>query len=359
MSKMTKFTNIGQMRGIIKAVRHECEYGGLDENGETILKVIPEGGYPTLKFEFSEKLHGSNGSLVFTKDEMYIQSRNNIITIGNDNAGFANFILKNKEVCETIRNDYSSLIELNKSVAIYGEWCGGNIQKNVGINGLDKMFVIFAIKIIPNDEDTEPYYLKLTKNDFNAPIFKDNLFFNIQQFETRMLDIDFNNPDKATEILVKWVDEIENESFVAKYFGIENGIGEGWVGTYHENGIRKHIFKIKGEKHCAGGGKIKKLRMAEKLDPKVQVKIENFVNTNACQEFRLDQMFQEANDTINGGESSMKNMGIYLKKVNADIIKEESDVLADLGIDWKLISKSVMNIAKAYYINRLNSEAGL
>ena len=35
MSKMTKFTSIGQMRSIIHAVRHQSEFDGYDENGNT------------------------------------------------------------------------------------------------------------------------------------------------------------------------------------------------------------------------------------------------------------------------------------------------------------------------------------
>ena len=35
-------------------------------------------------------------------------------------------------------------IKFNDYCAIYGEWCGGNIQKGVAINGLNKMFVIFV-----------------------------------------------------------------------------------------------------------------------------------------------------------------------------------------------------------------------
>jgi hypothetical protein len=36
------------------------------------------------------------------------------------------------------------------TITIYGEWCGGNIQKGVGITNLEKSFFIFGVKITPN-----------------------------------------------------------------------------------------------------------------------------------------------------------------------------------------------------------------
>lgn len=360
MSKMSKFTDIGQFRNVVHNIRKKTEYAGKDENGDAIYNTIEEGGYPTIKFLATEKLHGTNASVVFSNDEIYAQSRTRILGRNSDNAGFASFVMNTKEVWEKVQQTFKAIINDNDKFIIYGEWCGGSIQKGMGINKLEKMFVIFAMKIVSSNPDIEPYYIQVTENDFHEPIFKDNRIFNITTFPTKSIEIDFNHADKALETMNEWIIEIENESGVAKHFGIKNGLGEGWVCcSYNSQGIRTYIFKIKGEKHAVGGGKSKKIKIAENIDPKIQIKMEKFVNEHACKEHRLDQAFYDVNDMINKKQPEMKNMGLYLKAVSKDIMKEEEDILSELGIEWKLVNKAIMNIAKKYYVERLNKEMGL
>ena len=37
-------------------------------------------------------------------------------------------------------------------VTVFGEWCGKGIQKGVAINQLEKMFIIFELKLSYDDE---------------------------------------------------------------------------------------------------------------------------------------------------------------------------------------------------------------
>src|SRR3990170_1416693 len=75
-------------------------------------------------------VHNTHGAYVESPTgECWFQSRENIITPEKDNAGFA----------------------------MFGEWCGGGIQKGVALNQLLKMFVIFGIALV--DADGQKQYL--------------------------------------------------------------------------------------------------------------------------------------------------------------------------------------------------------
>jgi len=91
-------------------------------------------------------------------------------------------------------------IEYENYIAVYGEWCGNNIQKGVALVELPKMFVIFDIKVDDNWIDINSLNIKW--NLFN----KDNIY-NIEQFPTYNINIDFNNPqliqNKLIELTIK------------------------------------------------------------------------------------------------------------------------------------------------------------
>lgn len=108
-----------------------------------------------MTFKGTVKIHGTTGGIGFNyvTDELWFQSRENIITIDNDNYGFCN---------NFITTDLSSIFNKCKEflkdgyhkIVIYGYWCGCGIQKNVAISQLEKMFIIFNIKIVSDNTDT-------------------------------------------------------------------------------------------------------------------------------------------------------------------------------------------------------------
>ena len=136
---MIKYTDIGQFREVIRQVKHDTDYKGKNEDGSPIyLHNVP---YPALKFRGTVKLHGTNSSIAKYKDRYEFQSRERILSLTSDNNGFM-LAMKGKSF-DKLFND----INFDDHCVIYGEWCGGSIQKGVAINGLPKMFVIFAVKI--------------------------------------------------------------------------------------------------------------------------------------------------------------------------------------------------------------------
>ena len=65
---------------------------------------------PTITFQGTVKLHGTNAAIVSHKDgTLTIQSRGRILSAESDNAGFADFVLRNKEAVNKFVKDVKML----------------------------------------------------------------------------------------------------------------------------------------------------------------------------------------------------------------------------------------------------------
>lgn len=349
--KMIKFPSIEQFRTVVKNVKHQAEYVGQDENGEAIFNKNVS--YPTLKFTGTVKLHGTNAGICYNSDEMWTQSRENIITPEKDNAGCAFFVESRKEVFkalfEYIRTYYNLDLTQN-TIALFGEWCGGNIQKGVAITGLEKMFVIFGVKIVPNNEEIPAYWVN---EDLPLLVSPQYQIHNINNFETYEISIDFNNPADIQNKLIELTDAVEEECPVGKYFGRVKGTdcttGEGIVWTYTDENNQRHIFKVKGEKHSNS-----KVKTVAAVDTEKLNSIKEFVEY-AVSENRLNQAIEQV-FTQNSVEPDIKQMGSFLKWVANDIFKEEMDTLIDNKLEPKEIGGAVSTKARLWFINYLNSK---
>jgi hypothetical protein len=68
----------------------------------------------------TEKIDGTNACVIVDNGQVVgTQSRNRLLTLEDDNMGFANWVEQNKEPLATLGNGYH-----------YGEWAGPGIQKN-------------------------------------------------------------------------------------------------------------------------------------------------------------------------------------------------------------------------------------
>ena len=127
---MKKYPSIEQFRNVIKKVRLLHDFSGKDENGKPVYQHLSN--YPTLKFHGTVKLHGTNSAVVkYSDGHIEFQSRERVLSLEGDNAGFMT-AMSNKNLDFLFDG-----IEFNDFIAVYGEWCGGNIQKGVAINGLE------------------------------------------------------------------------------------------------------------------------------------------------------------------------------------------------------------------------------
>lgn len=321
---MKKFPSIEQLRNVVRTVKSSHDYKGKDEEGKAI--YYHDTDYPTLKFIGTVKLHGTNAGIVkYSDGRLEYQSRERVLSLDADNSNFM----------ETMSNLNTSFLfdrfQFSDYCAVYGEWCGGNIQKNVAINGLPKMFVIFGIKV-------DDVWVDIPKDLHDN---KNNIY-NIYQFPTYEVDIDFNNPSLIQNKLIELTIEVENTCPVGKFFG-KDGIGEGIVFTCISNQDLR--FKSKGEKHSSS-----KVRVLNAVDTEELNNIKEFVDY-AVSENRLEQgitYFKE-----NNIELDVKNTGTFLSWIVKDVLKEESDTIIENNLDDKKVKAAIVNKARSWYINQL------
>lgn len=348
MKRAIRMPSIEQFRSTVYNITKASRFCGF-EDGEPIYK---DNELPTLVAKGTVKIHGTNASVCYNDiDGLWAQSKKKIITPEEDNAGFAFFVQSNIDVFmglfENVFSNY--IIDLSvETITIYGEWAGCGIQKNVGVSKLNKSFYIFGIKITPENDEYPSYWLS-SKDIFLTN--HDNIF-EINDFTTFRIEIDFNNPGLSQNNMVDMVQSVENECPVAKYFGV-SGVGEGIVfETMYKNNIYR--WKMKGDKH-AGKSKVK---IAFKIDDKKLQLILDIVES-ITPEWRLSQMYQETFDTLNGGVGDIKKIGTYLRSVFNDIIKEESRMISNANLIPKDINSFVAKKARAWFMKKLDQESGI
>ena len=363
MKRMIKFPSIEQFRGVVKQIQERACYIGKDEDGKAIFDYLKP--KPTLTFTASEKIHGTNAGVCYSiPDGMWAQSRENIITVEKDNAGFAFFVSQNEEALKLIITKLADeyCVDLNSHIiSLYGEWAGGNIQKNSAMSGLDKAFVIFEHFKVSPIEPSEDEKALWFKTEVSYPITNVKRFipqhenrknpnegmnkiFNIMNFPTYDFTIDFNAPERSVNEMIKLVEEvIEPASPLGKSFGKEENIGEGVVCTHLTEDGALIMFKVKGEKHS--NSKVKTLNVVdtEKLN-----KIDKCVE-KICHTWRFEQGLVEVFGSDYDKTIDRNKMGEYLKWVAQDTLKEELDIIAEFGFEPKDVMGRVQEKAKKYF----------
>jgi len=341
MSEFKGYPKTGQFRQVVRDVVSGARFKGMDDNGEAI--IDHSAPLPKLTFCGKVKIHGTHAAVSYNPntEEIWVQSRKNIITPTQDNAGFAYFVEARKELLLGLFREiqYSDVPtpSLDDTITVYGEFFGGNIQKGVAVTDLDRAFAIFSVKCGEEWVRNPSPYEGI--GGLNA-----NRIFMCSQFGEYFLSIDFANPEASTPKLVDITMKVEEECPVGKFFGVE-GVGEGVVWTaFHEG--QKYIFKVKGEKHVITcGGRIKKLKVA--ISPEKMESIQEFVGY-AVTEGRLAQAIENV-FTMEGKEPDVKGMGAFLKWMMTDILAEEVDVMVENGLEPKEIGKFVSNKAKTWF----------
>jgi len=333
MKKHISFPSIEQFRNVIANINRQFNFVGLDENKEPIYDAsLPK---PVLTFKGTVKLHGTNAGVCYNKlSGLWAQSRENIITPEQENAGFAFFVENNKDTFISFMLKVAERLNLNledNTISIYGEWCGGNIQKGVAITNLPKSFFIFGVKISPfaiegEDKPRPAYWVDFS--DLRAP---ESRIYNIEDYPTYSMDIDFNMPQLVQNKLSELTIAVEEECPVAKAFGF-SGIGEGIVWSCEYKGV-VHRFKVKGEKHSASKVKTLAAVDVEKLNS-----INEFVEY-AVTESRFNQGLEKT--FLNGEPIDVKKMGALMKWIVDDIIKEESDTMVKNNLEPKDVGKYI------------------
>lgn len=331
---LNKMPSIVQFKQIIREIKEDIKANTPD--GDPFIM-------PITNVLGTVKLHGTNAGVTFCNDEIYAQSKINVITIDNDNAGFARFVKEREDIFREIIES-CPYYKKGTTITLLGEWAGRGIQQGVGVSQLEKSFYIFGIKV--GIDEHSRYFSTGNKipNEYNS-----KGIYDIQQFGTCNVLIDFNDPMMSYNQMKEIALCIEEECPVAKHFGI-SGIGEGIVFHFVHNN-KTYLFKMKGEKH-AGKSKVKKMKIVD------EEKLKHIKETlvHVLPEWRLEQMYQETFDTINGGLGDIKKTGEFIKNVIGDIIKEESEYVAEQGLTFKEINSKIADVSRTWFMEKLNTE---
>mmetsp|Transcript_17037 Transcript_17037/g.25789 ORF Transcript_17037/g.25789 Transcript_17037/m.25789 type:complete len:145 (+) Transcript_17037:570-1004(+) len=133
-------------------------------------------------------------------------------------------------------------------------------------------------------------------------------------------------------------ESIEPSSPIGEARGIKGNIGEGLVVSFtYEGGF--HQFKVKGDV---------KMPKIKKVDNEKAQKCKDLA-VKVSPAWRLEQMFDEANNIVNGGKPGIENISTFMKLLQEDIIKEESDIILEAGLVPKDIMTRACKVAK-YFI---------
>jgi hypothetical protein len=326
----------------IEAFHHIRKFLRVDPT-EWWLNVQLLSGTSTVAYKAKVKLHGTNAAIQCHKDgTVVVQSRTNIITPGNDNAGFARWVSeqegKNATAWSEVRNLGGS------DMVIYGEWCGPTIQKGVALAQLpNKIFAVFAARSMETDSDRliiEPAELakivNLVPDTYVLPWYDKSIDINWKQTDEELT--------KATEEISKWVLEVEaNDPWVEATFGIK-GTGEGLVfyptSTPHLGwaNFQNLVFKAKGDKH-------KNIKTAAPA----QVNAESAASIDSFVELVLTPARSAQGATAVGG-FDMKLTGKFVQWIVADVKKETQDELEASNLTWDQVEKPLSAKARTWYL---------
>ena len=300
------------------------------------------------------KLHGTNAAVQVRRDGTVLaQSRSQIISVGNDNMGFAAWVAANEE--------YFSPLSYNlEDITIFGEWFGQGIMKGVAASSISqKAFAIFAIQYGETDDDASIVWTHPTDIAIRIDshiLNHDDIF--VLPWTTDEIKIDWhdtNSLESAVDVLNERVEKVEAmDPWIKDTFGVE-GIGEGIVyypiSLEKDDGstMRYHFsdwtFKTKGEKH-----KVVKQRQAVQIDPEVAASVSEFVD-NVVTDARLEQGARE----VNRGQLEFDNklIGPFIGWVGKDVKLETTAELEASDLDWKMVAKQVSDRARKWYMEQL------
>lgn len=335
--EMIKFPSIEQFRHIQREIQHASRFVGLDEDGKPIYDPSIE--LPVVTAIGTVKIHGTNAGVTYDGKDFWPQSRSSVISVENDNAGFAKFVEERKEAFLEMfkyQAECGSHWGSWDYLTIFGEFAGKGIQKGVAVNELEKAFYVFDVKLtrITDEGEQETLWVSPYAGPFH-PDIKD-----ITDYEMFKVEIDFSKPEEAIQKMSEYVDKVEKQCPVAELYGVK-GIGEGIVWKFFFKD-RIYTFKTKGEKHSKT--RVKKL-------PEVDVEAEKEKRElvkKLTPSWRLDQGMSETFG-VNWEPIDLdrKKMGDYIRWVVNDIQKEESDLFGDYTI--KDLGKLISDVARKYF----------
>ena len=321
MTKHTKFQKIRRWRDTLHALNKH--------------------GVSEIEFEGTVKLHGSNAGVTSVPGEpMQAQSRKQLID-ETGLSGFGSFVAQNESLLRWLIDEVMLAhdVQCTSTVVLFGEWCGGNIQKGVALTHLPKQFVVYEMYVLPSEhagpltEDTYERCTKLPARFDPTPALDEAGIYCINRVDPIRVTVQVDNPDSVHAALDLF-ERVTNEAGAlcpwGKTFGVE-GVGEGWVWSPTDIELRRfsdNTFKTKAEafKNPAGApGSGKKVKSV--LPPGASQSLTEFAQRFITQA-RLEQAAKEVVDE--GDVVSARHIGKLIKWVTTDLLQEEPEEIAAL-----------------------------
>lgn len=350
LSQIIKIPSIEQFRNTVQDIQCKNNFAGLDEDSEPIYK---DRVLPTIKFHGTVKLHGMSAAVCYNPKtkEFWGQSKECVLEGGH--TGFYDFMCTNKDMFLALFEEISErqeVIDIVKNIenqyvlCLYMEWAGKSVQQSVAISELPKSCYIFGVVLTElnvYNSKTEQFENKRYYLSNRTSQIPERRIYNLEEFETYDITIDFNDLKSAKSIMEELVSNVEKECPVAKSLGISGGCktGEGivWVGYWNED---RYCFKTKGEEH-----------KVSKTTEKVPDSPEKLNSINEFVEYALtENRFNQGIENVFGKDPwDMKRFGELIKWINIDIQKEETDVLIANNLDYSMVQKSITSKLKEMF----------
>jgi hypothetical protein len=353
---MLKYPSTSQFRDVIRNVQMQTRYTGKDDAGNPIYDNNKR--LPKIRYKGTVKVHGSNCSVAYdlTTSEITYQSRERVLTLTQDNAGFMLYMSSKEEL---MRNIFETmwLPEGTGQVVIFGEWAGQGIHKGVAVNRLPKMWLVFAIKAYKRPDEEWDYpedSIWLDTDTYDEFILPKHNIYNINQFPTKELVIDFEHPEIAQNQMIEWTNEVDASCPVGKYFNVE-GAGEGYVWSPEmepEWNSSAYRFKVKGKSHS-----ISKVKTLAPINIELMESQQAWVDS-VCTENRLEQML----DNLQREKLlpfEMTSLGEFLRLVHQDVMKEHEDEIIANQFDPKKLNPLISKVSRNWYMSKLNQLVGV
>jgi len=291
------------------------------------------------------KLHGTNAAVqIAPNGEVVAQKRSSVIYPDQDNAGFATWVSQKKAMFANLAQD--------KVLTLHGEWCGGNIQKGVALNQIDKTFAIFCVQLGNLGDGSAEYYVD-PDNIKDLIGEADGTVWHILPYH-HQVDINFYDELSvavAANEIERAVFEVEACDPWVKYNFDKEGIGEGLVyypmvkGLVNADTMKEFIFKAKGYKHQVKSNKTPNI---------VAINIEKVASIQEFTKMFITEarLLQGVNEAC-GDEYDTKLIGAFLQWISADVMKESIAELEESELTWKDVSKKVMTTAREWYQSKM------
>lgn len=354
---MQKYASIEQLRHVVDTVNSRATYVGRDENNVPVYDTSRP--RPTLTFTGTVKLHGTNAGIGFSlpSGDWYAQSRERVLSLEADNAGFCAFISDPRheasrqallqaahEVAHNLEFDLATAL----SVTYFGEFCGPQVNMKAAIGQVGSAFYCFGVSVLWADERSVWLPLDAVKAAYRQRVAPEqaspDLRF-ITDFAQYAITIDFNQPEAALDELERLTQEVEAQCPVAHALG-QPGLGEGIVWSRMDPVYGPLMFKTKGAKHKG----TRNQRLVD-IAPEVLASLQAFVQA-VVTESRL----QQGHDRIRerNGRVVLEDIGEFLAWMGKDVLKEEGDSLQASGLDRKQAMSAVNNAAKKWFLAQLS-----